>query len=258
MQTATVVRALLAVAALAVAVHGVDVPTGTTFQYQLLGTIDTSIDAELYVVDLYDTPVNKINTLKSLGRTVICYFSAGSYEDWRTDASDFPKALIGNPLDGWDGEWWLDIRNIGSSALRGIMRGRMELAVSKGCDGVDPDNVDGFTNDSGFPLKAADQVAYNTWLANTAHDLGLLVNLKNCGSLATQLSSVFDFVVTEQCFQYNECDIYSPFANKGKAILNIEYRRNTSRRRCKNAKQLGVSFIKKKLSLRARPYKRCK
>ena len=34
-------------------------------------------------------------------------------------------------------------------------------AAQKGFDGVEPDNVDAYTNDSGFPLTAADQLAYN-------------------------------------------------------------------------------------------------
>ena len=42
------------------------------------------------------------------------------------------------------------------------------IAVQKGCDGVDPDNVDGYTNKTGFPLTAKDQLAYNKFLAQEA------------------------------------------------------------------------------------------
>lgn len=31
---------------------------------------------------------------------VLC-FSAGSYEDWRSDQASFPAVVKGNPLDGW-------------------------------------------------------------------------------------------------------------------------------------------------------------
>lgn len=41
------------------------------------------------------------------------------------------------------------------------MQARLDLAVQKGCDGVEPDNVDGYQNNSGFPLTAQDQLAYN-------------------------------------------------------------------------------------------------
>lgn len=32
-------------------------------------------------------------------------------EDWRDDADDFPAEAIGNDLDGWGGEKWLDVTN---------------------------------------------------------------------------------------------------------------------------------------------------
>lgn len=46
------------------------------------------------------------------------------------------------------------------------MRRRLDKAVSRGCDGVEPDNVDGYTNHNGLGLTAADQLAYNKWLAS--------------------------------------------------------------------------------------------
>ncbi len=60
---------------------------GTTWQWQLTGEIDTSFDVAMYDIDLFDTPQAVIETLHQDGRTVICYFSAGSYEDWRPDDS---------------------------------------------------------------------------------------------------------------------------------------------------------------------------
>lgn len=43
---------------------------------------------------------------------------------------------------------------------------RLDKAVSRGCDGVEPDNVDGYTNHNGLGLTAADQLSYNKWLAS--------------------------------------------------------------------------------------------
>lgn len=43
--------------------------------------------------------------------------------------------------------------------LTGVKLTDYDVYRSLGCDAVDPDNVDGFNNDSGFPLKAADQVS---------------------------------------------------------------------------------------------------
>ena len=58
------------------------------------------------------------------------------------------------------------------------MSGRMDLAKTKGCDGLEPDNVDAYENDSSFTLTANDQITYNTWLAQQAHARDLSVGLK--------------------------------------------------------------------------------
>src|SRR5262249_22976187 len=116
---------------------------GTTWQWQLSGTIDTSFDVAMYDIDLFDAPDAKIATLHGAGRKGICYFSAGSREDWRPDASQFPSSSLGSPLDGWPGEVWIDTR---STAVRNIMKARLDRAKMRGCDGVEPDNVDGYAN----------------------------------------------------------------------------------------------------------------
>lgn len=74
---------------------------------------------------------------------MVCYFSAGSWEEWRDDAKRFAEGDLGKGLDGWPGERWLDVR---SEGVRGVMRERVSLAGEKGCDGVDPDNVDGYVS----------------------------------------------------------------------------------------------------------------
>src|SRR4029079_13653563 len=60
---------------------------GTSWQIQLQGTLDTSVAASVYDIDLFDTSASTIAVLRAAGRRVICYFSAGSYEDWRPDAT---------------------------------------------------------------------------------------------------------------------------------------------------------------------------
>jgi len=192
----------------------------TSWELQLQGTINTSYDARLYDIDLFDTPQETIDALHAQGRKVICYFSAGSYEEWRDDAADFPPSALGNTLDGWPGEWWLDVRD---PQLQPIMSARLDLAQSRGCDGVDPDNVDGYTNDTGFPLTAEDQLAYNLFLATAAHARGLAIGLKNDLDQIETLVGNFDFALNEQCHQYNECDMLSPFVQAGKPVFNVEY-----------------------------------
>src|SRR5262245_15557289 len=50
---------------------------GTSWQWQLQGTIDTSYNVEMYDIDLFDVPQSTIDGLHAAGRRVICYFSAG-------------------------------------------------------------------------------------------------------------------------------------------------------------------------------------
>jgi hypothetical protein len=194
---------------------------GTTWQWQLTGEIDTSFDVAMYDIDLFDVPQSVIDALHEDGRIVICYFSAGSYEEWRPDAADFPSSVQGNPLDGWPGESWLDVRQI--DTLGPIMQARLELAVQKGCDGVEPDNVDGYANNSGFPLTATDQLTYNIWLATQAHNKDLSIGLKNDLDQVPELLPHFDWALNEQCFQYDECDLLLPFTQAGKAVFGVEY-----------------------------------
>lgn len=193
---------------------------GNSWHWQLQGDLNTGYDVDLYDIDLFDTDTQIIDDLKAQGRVVICYFSAGSWEDWRDDADDFEQAALGNPLDGWPGEKWLDVR---ASSLEAVMEARLDVAAEKGCDGVEPDNVDGYANDSGFPLSGNDQLAYNRFLASAAHERGLLIGLKNDLDQISELVAAFDFAVNEECYEYDECERLTPFIEAGKPVLHAEY-----------------------------------
>jgi hypothetical protein len=194
--------------------------TNTSWQWQLLGDVNTSYNVDLYDIDLFDSNTTLIQSLKNDGKKVICYFSAGSWEDWRSDAGDFPSSTKGSKMDGWD-ELWLDISN---EALAPIMRARLDLAVQKGCDGVEPDNMDGYTNSTGFALSADNQLAYNKFIANEARKRGLSVGLKNDLDQIIELEPYYDFSVNEQCHEFNECDKMTPFVDANKPVFNAEYK----------------------------------
>ncbi len=191
-----------------------------TWQWQLEGSLNTSYPVSLYDVDLFDTATATIKSLQGSGKKVVCYFSAGSFEDFRDDKDLFIPSDLGNTLDGWEDERWLDIR---SANVHDIMKKRLDVAKQKGCDGVEPDNMDGYINKSGFTLTAQDQLAYNRFIANEAHKRNLAVGLKNDLDQVTQLVEYFDFAVNEKCFEYNECDTLLPFINQGKPVLTAEY-----------------------------------
>src|SRR5574341_206315 len=227
---------------------------GTTWQLQLMDEVNTAWDVEMYDIDLFDTPESVIEQLQSAGRIVICYFSAGTHEDWRSDADHFPAEVIGAALEDWPGERWLDIRQRDALAL--VMLARLDLAVEKGCDGVEPDNVDGFANETGFPLTAADQIAYNRWLAQEAHARGLSIGLKNALDLIPQLVGDFDWALNEQCFAYDECDALLPFIEAGKAVFGVEYEGDPADY-CPQAVEIGFSWLTKTYDLGDEPPNAC-
>ena len=196
-------------------------PVGATWQWQLDQPVNTGYNVDVYDVDLFDTPVTTINTLHAQGKKVICYVSAGSWEDWRADAGQFPAEVLGNNYSGWPGEKWLDIRRI--DLLAPIMRARLDLCRAKGFDAVEPDNIEGYQENTGFPLSYADQIAYNTWFANEAHARGLSIGLKNDPGQVTDLLPLFDWALTEDCIFYDWCEEMLPFINAGKAVFAAEY-----------------------------------
>lgn len=206
---------------------------------QYTGTIDFNKNVNVYNIDLEGTSISEIQKLHDRGVKVVCYFSAGTFENYRDDISLFSSNDYGNIVDGWPDENWLDTR---SANVRNIMKKRMLLAKTKNCDAVDPDNMDGFDNNSGFPLTYQTQLDYNKFIANFAHSIGLSVSLKNDLAQVKDLVNYFDFAVNEECVQWNECDLLNPFVKQNKSVFHIEYKGT-----CKNIS--GFSSILKKLNL---------
>lgn len=235
-----------------------------TWQWQLQGSIDHSFDVDVYDIDLFDTSAEEIAQLQDEGRIVICYFSAGTYEGWRDDWQQHfsfitNDSYTGNrppfagKMDEWD-ERWLDIRRI--DLLGPIMKGRLDLAKEKGCDAVEPDNMDAWTPDNASAvnlspaLTGEDQLRYNRWLAEEAHARGLSIGLKNDVDQLEELVDYYDWALNEQCFQYDECEGYSAFTQANKAVFGVEYQGDI-REICDDADQLSLFWMKKKLSLNA-------
>jgi len=223
-------------------------PLNASWQIQYSGELELDLEVDIFNLDLFDTDPSIIAGLHGRGVRVMCYFSAGSFEDWRQDADSFPSDVLGKPLSGWPGESWLDIRRL--DLLRPIMENRISLAREKGCDGVDPDNVDGYLNDTGFPLSAQDQMAYNIFLAETAHAYGLSAGLKNDLPQIPDLLPYFDWAVNEQCFLYEECALLQPFIDAGKPVFNIEYELEPGDF-CPQAIQMQFNSLHKNLALDA-------
>lgn len=195
-------------------------PQGARWQIQYTGTLSIA-GARIVDIDGAEATAATVATIHAAGAYAVCYINAGGWEDWRPDAAAFPAAVLGSDLDGWKGERWLDVRRL--DVLVPIMAARMDDCAGKGFDAVDPDNVDGYDNDPGFPLSAADSLAYLRALTSAAHERGLAIGLKNATGLIAPLADVVDFAVNEQCVEYGECGAYAPLLARGKAVLHVEY-----------------------------------
>ncbi|MER5894970.1 endo alpha-1,4 polygalactosaminidase [Streptomyces sp. NPDC001876] len=218
---------------------------GVDWQWQLSGRVDTSVDAPVYDIDGFDQDAKTVAELHRKGRKVICYLSTGAWEDFRPDAGKFPASVRGKS-NGWEGEWWLDIRR--TDILEPLMEARIAMCAKKGFDAVEPDNMDGYLNTTGFPLTADDQLRYNRLIARLAHRHHLAVGLKNDLPQIPQLVDDFDFAVNEQCAQYDECETLTPFIEAGKAVLHAEYEVPVADF-CPASRKLRLSSLLKKYEL---------
>ena len=224
---------------------------GLTWQWQIGDLdIDTSIEADVYDIDLYvDQAI--IDELHAQGRKVICYMSIGSWEDWRPDKDQFPPEVLGKDYEGWKGERWLDVRQI--DKLAPIVRARLDLCKSKGFDAVEPDNMEIYTNDTGFLLTYDDQLKYALWLADEAHKRGLAIGQKNASDQVKDLMDVYDFAITEDAFYYGWAKEMFSFITAGKPVFAAEYTDlpGDFAAFCEQSKQLNFSTILKKRGLDA-------
>jgi hypothetical protein len=227
-----------------------------SWNYQIgSSNIDDSISVYQYDIDVFDVSASDIARVQNLGRKVICYIDFGTWENWRPDASKFSKELLGND-NGWPGEKWLDINNLN---LRPLMENRIKLAKSKGCNSIEADNVDEYSNGNvGFNITFDNQLRYNIWTANTVHKYGMDIGLKNDLDQVPFLIDYFDFLVLEECLKYNECELGKPFLNSGKHVFDVEYASSVnSLNFCIKLNKLGISGILKRPSLKAVPICSC-
>lgn len=200
--------------------------------WQLQDPIVTSHKVDVYDVDI-DTPQAELDLLKSRGVKLICYFSVGTVELWRDDATLFPKDIVGERYDGYEDEQWLDISNI--DALASVMRARLDRCAAKGFDGIEGDNVDAFYQENrsasgvvtglgtSFGITRQQSADYVLWLARESHQRGLGFGLKNAEALVKDVIDQVDWMITENCFVDNWCEDAQLFVTANKPVFMAEY-----------------------------------
>jgi hypothetical protein len=246
------------VAALAVSCGGTEGAVVTTqqaerrpmsWQIQLTGEIDTSYAVDRYEVDL-DTSAEVIDELHAAGRSVACYFSAGTLESFRSDAGEFPSEAVGEPMAAYPDESWLDLRD---ATVRSIMVARLEAALQQGCDEVDPSNLDGFLAATGFPLTLDDALDTARLLASEARDRGLSPGLSGGDvSFIESLTAEYDWALAMGCVRSTGCSQFSRFTTLGKPVFVVEFGdEDQVAEICPRAEQLGLNAILKNSELDA-------
>ena len=217
---------------------------GLTWQWQLTGKLNLDLHTNVIDIDL-DVGKSVVDHYHSQGTKVICYISVGSYENWRTDADLFPDEVLGKDYEGWSGEKWLDIRRI--DLLAPIMLARLDECAAKGFDAVEPDNMQIWDNDTGFPLTYEDQLRFALWLAEESHKRGLAIGQKNTPDQTKDLVDIFDFAITEDAFYYDWAEEMKPYIDAGKPVFAAEYTDlpGDFQEFCRQSKELGFSIILK-------------
>jgi hypothetical protein len=228
-------------------------PAHPTWYWQLTGTVENNEPVAVYDIDGFENSAAEVATLHAQGKHVICYIDVGTAENFRPDYSEFPKSVLGRS-NGWPGERWLDIRQL--SVLEPIMTARFQMCREKGFDAVEPDNMEGYANKSGFPLTAAEQLTYNEWVANEVHSLGMAVLQKNDAPQTRELQPYFDGALSEQCNQFDECADFEPYLAADEPVLNAEYHL-AKKRFCAADEAAGIMGARFNLALDGKRFEPC-
>jgi hypothetical protein len=247
---------LAAVAALALAApaaaHWRPKPTVSPWQWQMHGKFELTPGALVYELDGFRYSAEDVLGIHAKGARAICYIDAGGWEEDRPDAARFPPAALG--IEARPGVRWLDVARFHQFAPQ--IERRIAMCARKGFDAVDPGDLDGFENRTGFRIDARDQLRYNRWVAAAVHRQGMAVALQNDERQVEELVGSFDFAVVERCFQYEECEFGGAFIDAGKAVFEAEYDLPVAKF-CRRARQLHFAAIRKNVSLFAQPWKPC-
>ena len=236
---------------LAVAAPAAAAPMASDWDWQLSEPLKLRPGVQVYDLDPESVTPAQIAALKARGTYTICYVSVGTLEKDCPDFAAFPAAVVGKVYDDWPDEKFLDIRAL--DTLLPLMKARFARCKALGFDAIEPDNIDGYENDSGFALSRADQLTYIVRLAAVAHGMGLEIGQKNVPELTADLLPKLDFVIAESCWQDHWCQQVRPYVKAGKPVFDAEYTDRPIRfeKACQAAENMGIAMILKDRDLSA-------
>ncbi|OUM62883.1 glycoside hydrolase family 114 protein, partial [Piromyces sp. E2] len=155
------------------------------------------------------------------GQKAICYFSGGSSQKGKDDYKDYVNAgVVTDVPTGW-GNRVLNIKKL--DKLKPLIKNRFKRALKYQCDGVEVDSLSSPKSNDPDNYTITDVKNFAIMVAETAHEVGISVGLKNCPSIAESLEPKFDFAVVESCAEFNECKYFKKFTQNNKAVFIVHY-----------------------------------
>ena len=223
-------KALLA-AALIIALVGcstdsrgepLSLPTTGRVDYQLGGAYVPPDDVTVVARDSTDPPL--------AGAYSICYLNGFQTQPQQADLwlDEHPDLVLrdenGEPQvdENWPDEMALNTSTAESRAALALILGEwIEGCRTSGYQAVEFDNLDSYSRFDGLALEH--NVAFATLLVAKAHAAGLAAGQKNTSELGDRGRDEigFDFVISEECYIYDECAAYSDVY--GDQFIDIEY-----------------------------------
>jgi endo-alpha-1,4-polygalactosaminidase (GH114 family) len=197
---------------------------GDTFEWRLdsIGLNEVNrYSCKIIDIDAFSATKELVDAFHARGIKVIAYLSVGTIENYRPDAHLLPAEIIGNIYPDWPDERFLNIREI--EKMKPFITSRFDMIKEKGFDGIEPDNTDGYWENNGFNLTMNDTQQFCLWLIAEAHSRGLSIGQKNTEELVPLLHKKFDWALTEDIFNTNTQNDYSPYISVNKPVFSAEY-----------------------------------
>lgn len=198
-----------------------------------------STKGDVIILDANLHSASTIKEQKQSGKKVVCYMSAGTIENWRSDADKYKQsASMGKKYKGFN-EQWLDVTEW--ETAKPYMTARLDEAAAKGCDAVELDNIDCYDHGSAcVPGASTDvlkekEVEYIKWLSNYAHSKGLAVGLKNVNGIVDEVIDYGDFAI-EEGNPASEFSKFGKFTDQNKLVVSVQYN-DQNGDVCANAKE---------------------
>ncbi|AHH97295.1 endo alpha-1,4 polygalactosaminidase [Kutzneria albida] len=200
-------------------------PGDARFDYQLGGAYPPPYGTQLVVRDSTATP--------AAGLYNICYVNGfqsqpADRRDWLEQRRDLVvNGVDGQPLvdEKWPEELILDTSTEAKrKRLVEVVERGVKVCAQKGFRAVEIDNLDSYSR-SGGQLRAEDNLALATALAQVVHANGMAIGQKNAAEFSAKGKQAgFDFAVAEECVQFQECGSYTEVY--GDHVIDIEYTDN--------------------------------